>query len=153
MRHRGLREFGKVVVVTQAVATFDVNAGWATSGDLTIRNYGRNPDGLGQRWLGSVPGLSCKQEGADVKACTFGVGGGRDAYPWVHHLGPVLPSPSHGPRAHAARNAVGYERVDTLRFVVPDGFKVGLGRTTSDTLTSSPIRPRLCGGYPGSKLR
>ena len=27
-----LREFGKVVVVTQAVATFDVNAGWATSG-------------------------------------------------------------------------------------------------------------------------
>ena len=124
MRHRGLREFSKVVVVTQAVATFDVNAGWATSGELTIRNYGRNPDGLGQRWLGSVPGLSCKQDGADVKACTFGVGGGRDAYPWVHHLGPVLPSPSHGPRAHAARNAVGYERVDTLRFVVPDGFKL-----------------------------
>ena len=27
MRHRGLREFSKVVVVTQAVATFDVNAG------------------------------------------------------------------------------------------------------------------------------
>ena len=75
MRHRGLREFSKVVVVTQAVATFDVNAGWATSGELTIRNYGRNPDGLGQRWLGSVPGLSCKQEGADVKACTFGVVG------------------------------------------------------------------------------
>ena len=82
----------KVVVVTQAVATFDVNAGWATSGDLTIRNYGRNPDGLGQRWLGSAVEL---QEGADVKVCTL-VWVGAATLIWVHHLGPVLPSPSHG---------------------------------------------------------
>ena len=124
MRHRGLREFGKVVVVTQAVATFDVNDGWATSGDLTIRTYGRSPDGLGERWLTAVPGLKCKPDGPASQSCSFGVGGGSDAYPWVHHLGPVLPSPSHGPRAHSVRNAVGYERVDTLRFVVPDGFKL-----------------------------
>lgn len=124
MRHRGLREFGKVVVVSQAVATFDVNDGWATSGELTIRTYGRSPDGLGQRWLMAVPGLKCQREGPDSETCAFGVGGGREAYPWVHHLGPVLPSPAHGPRAHPARNAVGFERVDTLRFVVPDGFKL-----------------------------
>ena len=113
------------------------------------RNYGRNPDGLGQRWLGSVPGLSCKQEGADVKACTFGVGGaGMLILGSITGAGLAIAlawtSSPRGSQCSGLR-AGGYP---SLR---PDGLS-WTGRTTSDTLTSSPIRPRLCGGYR-SKLR
>ena len=122
MRHRPIREFGTVKVISQATATFDINKGWATSGDVTIRRTGRTPEGLGDAWLRSVKGLECERVDFGTQTCALAVGGGRDAYPWVHHLGPLLPMPEHGPRAYPVRNAVGYARTDTIRFVAPSGF-------------------------------